>query len=177
MTFTPETPTKSPPFFRSLRENNWEPRFHWENSTAAAADAINLPHEDYPHRIDDTEKAILAVMERQRLADDTLTITQDLIRDIHAMIFPDHGTRAGHWRQVNVRVADHTAPRWDFVPNMMEELERHYSKLPLDLETLRQWYYDFETIHPYIDGNGRTGGVILAAFSYSKCHKHLSPDQ
>ena len=63
------------------------------------------------------------------------------------------------------------------MPNMMAELEHHYAELQLDPDTLEKWYFDFETIHPYIDGNGRAGGVIIAGLSFHLNHQFLTPGQ
>ena len=164
------------PFFKNLRLNDWNPRFHWEKTAGQAADAINLPHEDYPRRVKDTQTAIETVMDQLHQIQQP-TITQDLIRGVHRQMFPDHGVRAGQWRQVNVTVATHLPPKWEWMDNMMSELEHHYSSLPLTPETLRHWYYDFETIHPLKDGNGRTGGVIIAALSHPFHGKFLTPGQ
>lgn len=35
-----------------------------------------------------------------------------------------------------------------------------------DIDILREWYIDFQTVHPFPDGNGRTGGIIVAAYSH-----------
>ena len=128
--------TRTAPFFENLRLNGWSPRFHWEETSGQAADAINLPHEDYPHRVNNTQKAIEMVMDDLNHQDHPV-ITQDLIRRVHRQMFPDHGTQAGQWRQVNVTVATHVPPKWEWMDNMMAELEHHYRDLHLDHSTLR----------------------------------------
>lgn len=30
------------------------------------------------------------------------------------------------------------------------------------MDRIREWYIDFQTIHPFIDGNGRVGGCVVA---------------
>ena len=168
---------RDPPFFNALRENDWRPHFHWEKTTGQAADAINVPHEDYPRRTGDTERALICVMTKNQKATGTLRITQQLIRDVHSTIFPDHGTGAGRWRHTDVRVGSHRPPRWEFMDQMMAELEQHYINRELHLQDLRDWYFDFETIHPFRDGNGRVGGTIIAALSFPVWNKFLTPGQ
>ena len=166
---------RQPPFFGNIRSSDWQPRFHWEKTASQAAEAINLPHEDYPRRVTDTERAIIHVMTLNRHGN--LRISQDLIRDVHRRIFQDHRERAGEWRRMNVRVGHHIPPRWDLIEPMMHELEQCYLPRQLHLQDLGDWYFDFETIHPFVDGNGRVGGVIIAALSYPKWQKFLSPGQ
>jgi Fic family protein len=42
-------------------------------------------------------------------------------------------------------------------------------------EELVWWYMLFETIHPFQDGNGRVGGIVVAIMSYSLYRKYLIP--
>ena len=175
MGFIQEIPnTRKPPFFSDLRKNKWVPRFHWEPSLDAVADVINRPHDDYPARITATKAAL-----QQTIAelDPSSTITLHMFRNIHRTIFPDHGDQAGQWRTINVQVADHIAPRWEQMEKLMEELEYRYRDAVLTPETLKHWYHSVNSIHPMRDGNGRTSGVVIAAFSYHRYSIHLAPDQ
>lgn len=166
--------TRKPPFFDSLRTNEWQPRFSYEPSLDRTADLINRPHEDYPLRITPTKHSILETEDQLRRDP---RITSDLLRRIHRTVFPDHGNRAGEWRRSNVRVGSHLAPRWEWIPSIMEELEFLYLELEIDQQNLKHWYADFETIHPFVDGNGRTGGIVIAAMTQLKLGIHLAPGQ
>ena len=96
-----------PPFFTSLRQNDWIPGFHYEPSLHRTADLINRPHEDYPLRIAATKDAMTETVDAMR---QDLRITSNLLAQIHRTVFPDHGTRAGKWRNSKVRVGSHLAP-------------------------------------------------------------------
>ena len=168
------TTTQKPPFFTGLRKNDWTPHFHWETSLHGTAKAINQPHEDYPVRVPATKTAIQQTLDELR---HSFTITSGMLRQIHRTIFPDHGDNAGQWRNINVQVADHLAPRWEWMDKLMDELEQRYLTAELSLDTLKHWYHDFTTIHPLRDGNGRTAGVIVAAFSYHLHGIYLAPGQ
>ena len=163
---------RTAPFFSTLRKNDWSPRFHWEPSLERTADTINRPHEDYPNRTIATKEAIKST--EHALASNP-HITLKLLSQIHKQVFPDHGQEAGQWRNVNVRVADHLAPRWEWMNKLMAELEFLYLDLELDQDNLRKWYFDFNTIHPLKDGNGRTGGIVVAAASQLKYGIYLTP--
>ena len=172
-TFVPDV-TQKPPFFQNFRDSPWRPRFHIEKTVSQVADAINAPHEDYPNRVPATEAAIRFLQNENP----TTLLTVDCIRTVHRMIFPDHAHRAGEWRTSMVRIGNFIPPRWEILEKLMIELQERYKTLPLTPETLRLWYTDFETIHPFIDGNGRVGGVILAVASHlSLKDKFLAPGQ
>lgn len=69
------------------------------------------------------------------------------------------GPERGYYRdmsKVNVTIAGHMCPEYRFVPDLM-------SNWLLDYEELGPWkaHVRFETIHPFVDGNGRTGRMLM----------------
>ena len=168
------------PYFQDLRSNAWFPRFHHLEDLDRCADTINLPHEDYPRRSAATRQAIVDLEETVRDSSRNANAFPPVIKtvqDLHRAIFSDHGARAGQWRTVNVRVADHLAPDWSLLPNLMNQLEILYQDTEVTLDNLVAWYYDFETIHSFVDGNGRTGGVFIAALHHLRFGAYLTPGQ
>jgi len=146
-------------YFRHLRTIPWNPTFKWVDSIAEAADAINLPHEDYPMRIPNTHLAIESKV---------LPMDNKSLRKIHKKVFGDM-PYGGKFRKVNVRVGLHVAPNHYQVSALMEELHNvatGHSPLIQTEEALIDWYTDFETIHPFQDGNGRVGGIVVAQYSH-----------
>ena len=83
---------------------------------------------------------------------------------VHNTVFA-HAHHAGRFRQVPVRIGNFLPPKPDLLPRLMENLEAAYADAQPDAETLASWYTDFETIHPFQDGNGRVGGIIVAALN------------
>ena len=148
------------PLFGDLRPlDPWRPRFCRESSIRACADHINRPHEDYPKRIEATALAIGDVM-----AEYPHTITTELLQRVHAQVFAD-AAHAGQLRRIMVTVGAFIPPPPDLLPRLMQNLEMAYATTDLDTGTLASWYTDFETIHPFQDGNGRVGGIIIAALN------------
>lgn len=155
------------PKFADLRRGEpWIPRFHHQPDLQACADRINRPHEDYPSRVPATRQAILQV-----LTLNPKTITTGLIMQVHNTVFA-HAHHAGRFRQVPVRIGNFLPPKPDLLPRLMENLEAAYADAQPDADTLASWYTDFETIHPFQDGNGRVGGIIVAALN-----RHNDPSQ
>ena len=74
----------------------------------------------------------------------------------------DQGT-AGQYRTIRVRVGSYVAPPPERVQPMMSELlewwNKHATKISPILSSAIV-HHQFETIHPFADGNGRTGRML-----------------
>jgi Fic family protein len=80
---------------------------------------------------------------------------------------------AGRWRREQVWIgtsgwspvgAVFVPPKWERVPGLMDDLSRFAARA--DLPVLVQaalTHAQFETVHPFADGNGRTGRVLIQA--------------
>ena len=60
------------------------------------------------------------------------------------------------WRQVQVTVGGRLCMDWQLVPRAMENLW----KVGVPTVDPTALYYEFETIHPFADGNGRVGAIL-----------------
>lgn len=157
-------------YFDTLRIIPFEPTFDWMNTIDEVADKINQPHEDYPQRVEATAIQLLKVLQFFKATKDKLIyeippISNLILKTIHSKIFKDLKS-AGNWRNNNVTVGLHGPPKWENLDKLMEQLELLYEDKEITLDVLKEWYIDFETIHPFEDGNGRVGGVIVAAYSH-----------
>ncbi len=94
------------------------------------------------------------------------TLNKDLIVLLHQMLLGGiDDSIAGRFRRAGefVRVGAHIAPAPEHVERMIEEILRDYGS-NLDayfLDKIAKFHLDFETIHPFNDGNGRIGRVLI----------------
>jgi Fic family protein len=99
------------------------------------------------------------------LAARNIDITPQNLKQIHALIL--HGIdrdNAGVYRRVQVTVGAHVPPPAFLIEKRMEELFEFYQANQSTLhpvELAAQFHEKFETIHPFIDGNGRTGRLVM----------------
>lgn len=91
--------------------------------------------------------------------------SEQVIRQIHTLVLMDRPEDRGIYRRIPVRImgAFHTPPDPVLVPEQMEQLVAAFaakSRLhPIFRAAL--FHLQFEGIHPFVDGNGRTGRLIL----------------
>lgn len=93
-------------------------------------------------------------------------ISKETILLLHQMLISNIDDQiAGRFRRKGeyVRVGTHIAPAPEHVERMMDEILLEYSS---DLDSyfsdkIAKFHLAFETIHPFCDGNGRIGRVIV----------------
>lgn len=89
------------------------------------------------------------------------------IPDMHEGVFKGVLVPSGQWRRTNVRItgAMFRPPRMEKVIPEMEDWLAGYYKRTLEgedvFETAAWMHFEFERIHPFQDGNGRIGRLLL----------------
>lgn len=99
------------------------------------------------------------------LVKENAPLTEWTIKEIHSLVLADKREDKGVYRKVPVRIlgASHTPPQPYMIEPKMNELLVNYNENRNDdfIEKLARFHIEFEAIHPFIDGNGRTGRLLI----------------
>ena len=98
------------------------------------------------------------------LVKNKVPISEKVIKDIHSLVLMDRQTDKGVYRSVPVRVGSfHPCQPYE-VPIKMERLMIDYGGEMQNLHIIERcavFHLKFETVHPFIDGNGRVGRLLI----------------
>ncbi|MDR1000014.1 MAG: Fic family protein [Clostridiales bacterium] len=131
--------------------------------TALALEGVTIdqkPLKDHLEAVGHRD-AFLYVIE---LVNEKTSISERVIRDIHALVLMNKPEDKGVYRRIPVKImgAFHEPPQPYLVPVQMEQLvaELAHDKRH-NIEKAALFHLNFEGVHPFIDGNGRTGRLLL----------------
>lgn len=95
-------------------------------------------------------------------------LTESLIRELHLLLKSGTSDSRKDWFNVgeykklpNEVGGDETCPPKEVSVKMKELLSRYHSIEEKTLEDVIDFHYQFEIIHPFQDGNGRVGRLIM----------------
>ena len=136
--------------------------------TAALFDDGVLPQNDSYYRAKDVEEMNGHFLMFNYMLD-TLDqeLTEDLIKRFHyelkSGVFEDraNGYAIGDYKERPNMIGMYKTALPKDVAEKMRELLQWYSKQEKNLTTLAEFHARYEIIHPFQDGNGRTGRMIL----------------
>lgn len=101
----------------------------------------------------------------QDLVKDKVPFSESIIKQIHTLVLMDRPEDRGVYRRIPVRImgAYHVPSDPILVPEQMENLIAEFAgnKKLHPIERAALFHLKFEGIHPFVDGNGRTGRLIL----------------
>lgn len=111
-------------------------------------------------------KNLARVMEYIRVKSHASEVSEDLILLLHHMLLGGISDKiAGRFRGPNeyVRIGTFIAPAPEHIDQRMSDMHLAYSSdhEKYFIEKISQFHLEFETIHPFLDGNGRIGRVLM----------------
>ena len=142
-----------------------------ENSTLTLKETEKILLEmELARRVDLREvfeaKNLARVVSYIRTKSRSSKLDRDMILLLHQMLIGGiHDPIAGRFRKKGeyVRVGSHIAPPPEHVERMIRALMTNYrsDRKNYFLDKIAKFHLDFETIHPFCDGNGRIGRVLI----------------
>jgi len=100
------------------------------------------------------------------LADAKHPLTERVIKELHSLVLMNDAKNKGIYRTVEVAIigAVHNLMPHYHIQEHMEALLNEYEIMKRNkhiIEAVAEFHIRFEGIHPFIDGNGRTGRLIM----------------
>lgn len=98
------------------------------------------------------------------LVKNNVPISESVIKQIHYLVLADKKDDRGVYRKIPVRImgAKHKPVQPYLIEPKMEQLLQDFNKSTEHIVTkLARFHIEFESIHPFIDGNGRTGRLLV----------------
>ena len=102
----------------------------------------------------------------EELAQTDKPLTEYEIRSIHALVLAHRKEDSGQFRRVPVRIAGAlTEPAQPYmieplINELLHDMQEQYGQMHI-VERVALFHLRFESIHPFIDGNGRTGRLLM----------------
>jgi Fic family protein len=101
-----------------------------------------------------------------QLVQEKAPLSERIIKEIHSLVLIDRPEDRGVYRKIPVRImgAKHEPPQPYLVPVQMEQLMTRHEEMAKTMHPIERtalFHLLFEGIHPFIDGNGRTGRLLL----------------
>ena len=100
----------------------------------------------------------------QDLVKEQAPLSESIIKQIHYLVLADKPQDRGVYRKIPVRImgTKHEPVQPYLIQSEMEQLLQAYRNSSEHIiSRLARFHIEFERIHPFIDGNGRTGRLLV----------------
>ena len=138
-----------------------------------------MPQTQVPYQAKDIEETQGHFIMFNKMLDTLdVDLDQQIIKSLHyelkSCVFENrvNGYAIGDYKKRPNMIGIHQTTLPSQVPEAMTELLNWYHAQDISLETLAEFHARYEIIHPFQDGSGRTGRIIL----FRECLRHdISP--
>lgn len=102
----------------------------------------------------------------QDIVSNKMPLTEFVIKNIHSLVLMNKPEDKGVYRRVPVRIMGaFTEPVQPYmiepkIKELLAENEKRKATMNI-IERVARFHLEFESIHPFIDGNGRTGRLLM----------------
>jgi Fic family protein len=146
-----------------------------EDSFKAAHDLPPEAHDDWAEVQNYIQAIHFAITQLE-----TLPFSSRLLRDTHAVLMqgvrgktkqPGSFRNSQNWIGVSLKQAAFIPPHHSHVDSLMSDMELFLHDQTIRVPPLiriAMAHYQFETIHPFLDGNGRLGRLMIALYLASE---------
>ena len=146
-----------------------------ENDTAAILfDNVSLPNKSLVEQLEAKNHQTALEYLFAYIADDK-PLNEKLILKLHSILLNGINSEAGYYRRHSVRIVGSYVPTANHlnVPRLMKNLTKTLDYPGRDIVAkIANIHSKFEQIHPFADGNGRTGRLLMHAMLLKN---HLAP--
>ena len=89
-------------------------------------------------------------------------LTSENINKTHSILMVDHlsGEELGKFRKVGVHIGNRYGMTWTFIPQAITQWCKENEGKKTQ-EEIKELHVSYEKIHPHVDGNGRTGRIMM----------------
>ena len=161
-----------------VRSTHFSTRIEGNRLTLVEAEQVLLEGKDFPGRERDTlevQHYFKALAQVEAWVEEGRPVTEERIRQLHALVYTGRGSRPTPYRDGQNVIKDsgggivYLPPEAADVPGLMRELtewiQQSQDNLPVPV-IAGIAHYQFVTIHPYFDGNGRTARALATWILY-----------
>lgn len=153
-----------------------------EGSTLTYAETYAILYNDNSFKIEGKEpREIYEAINHKKALEmvfnnlkDAKTFDERFIKEINKIIIENiKGTDGYRKVQVFIRGSEHIPPEPEKIPNLMNYFIYNYNNDEQDVfYKIAKYHIEFEKIHPFEDGNGRTGRLLI---NYELIKNNIAP--
>jgi len=165
-------------FQAHVRSTHYSTRIEGNRLTLKETEMVVQQGKQFPGRerdVQEVERYYQALQQMDKWVEGKRTITEERIRKLHAILYSGRRAKPTPYRDGQNVIREsggqiiYMPPEAVDVPGLMRELVAwiHTARKDLPVPVIAGVaHYQFETIHPFFDGNGRTGRMLATWILY-----------